>query len=65
MPRRYRIDTDSPDWPVGLTQECTAEEFADANNADTVLEVYALTLGQSVTLGGGAAPLTVITCIEE
>lgn len=63
--RRYRIEF-SPDIPAEHTaMECTADEFVDANDADAVLEVYALTLGQSVTLGGGAAPITVITCIEE
>ena len=66
--RRYRIEF-SPDIPAEHTaMECTESEFVFHNDADELPEwedICALSTGQSVTLGGGAAPITVITCIEE
>lgn len=70
--RRYRIEV----WPARgralsdrlSATECTAAAF-DRDNGDLdddiMVDIGTLTLGQSVTLGGGAAPVTIITCIEE
>ena len=69
--RRYRIEHWTPDRRAMLERvECTASEFDVANDRvlgwDGVLaDVPLLTTGRSVTLGGGAAPITVILCIEE
>lgn len=69
MPRRYEIKQPYGQcW--GLTDswarwECSAESLERDNNPGDIEGVASLTLGQSVTLGGGAAPITVITCIEE
>ena len=66
MPRRYRITYRFLNPVLSVPPiEVTESEFRDDNDGDLVLELSALTLGQSVTLGGGAAPITVITCIEE
>ena len=69
MPRRYRIEHWLADRRTLLEiLECTAAEFEAANWPDDNEDwdgTRALTLGQYITLGGGAAPITVITCVEE
>ena len=70
MPRRYRIAYRFLAPRISVPPiEVSGDEFAEANDSessgDLRAELRTLTLGQSVTLGGGAAPITVITCIEE
>ena len=64
MPRRYRLTWD--DTPPG--EDVGADTFAAINGPDApdvVLGSLKLTLGQSLRIGGGAAPIVTITCIEE
>ena len=67
MPRRYRLQWGNDPFGDGPTYESAAESFARENDdsPDVVLDSLRLTLGQSIRIGGGAAPVVTITCIEE
>ncbi len=67
MPRRYRLTWEPDPMPEVPQETPTHGEFArdNADAPDIVLDSLKLTLGQSIRIGGGAAPVVTITCIEE